>query len=136
MVLDDQSYDFVSTVAQDDADRLFAESMRGAELRMHGQAGLNMKLGALRIVPAEKQRLPSQALGWAGGGDVPIAPDDPSGLKTVEPFFEVRAPVEAAAHAVLLHGRSGKVRFALKPEPLLPRFSRWFRQLLQRRYQL
>jgi hypothetical protein len=38
--------------------------------------------------------------------------------------------------AALLHGRSGKIRFDLDPEPLLPRWIRRVRQLLQQRYQV
>ena len=37
---------------------------------------------------------------------------------------------------VLLHGRSGRIRFDLEPEPLLPRWLRRLWQLLQKRYQL
>lgn len=136
LLVDDEGFDFVATVGQNDADRLFSKKTPQAEVRLGGQAEFNLPSGMLRIVPAERQRLPSQALGWAAGGEVPVAPDDPSGLKAVEPFFEVRAPVDAVAGAVLLHGRSGKIRFELDPQPLLPRAMRWLRQLLQRRYQI
>ncbi|MDA1274861.1 MAG: hypothetical protein O2960_12560, partial [Verrucomicrobia bacterium] len=61
---------------------------------------------------------------------------DPQGQTTREPFFEVRAEVDAGDNAAVLHGRSGKIRFDLDPEPLLPRWIRRVRQLLQRRYQL
>jgi hypothetical protein len=36
----------------------------------------------------------------------------------------------------LIHGRSGRIRFDLEPEPLLPRWLRRLWQLLQKRYQL
>jgi putative peptide zinc metalloprotease protein len=75
-------------------------------------------------------------LGWAAGGEVRIARDDPQGLHAAEPFFEVRAPVTAAGEAALLHGRAGKIRFDLGSEPLLPRWLRRLRQLMQKRYQL
>jgi hypothetical protein len=67
---------------------------------------------------------------------VPVAADDPEGRKAVEPFFEVRAEVAAAPPVALLHGRAGRIRFDLAPEPLLPRWIRSLRQLLQKRYQL
>jgi hypothetical protein len=40
------------------------------------------------------------------------------------------------ADLALLDGRSGKIRFDLEPEPLLPRWMRRLWQLLQKRYQL
>jgi hypothetical protein len=36
----------------------------------------------------------------------------------------------------LLDGRSGEIRFDLPAEPLLPRWTRQLRQLLQKRYQI
>ena len=38
--------------------------------------------------------------------------------------------------AVLLHGRSGKLRFTLDPKPLLFQWAHLFRQFLQKRYKL
>ena len=82
--------------------------------------------------------LPSPALGWAAGGEVPVMMnDDKQGNKAAEPFFEVQVeiPDESAAVA-LLHGRTGKIRFDLESEPLLPRWLRRLWQLLQKRYGL
>jgi hypothetical protein len=42
----------------------------------------------------------------------------------------------AAGSTALLHGRAGKIRFNLEPEPLLPRWLRRLQQLLQKRYRL
>jgi putative peptide zinc metalloprotease protein len=53
-----------------------------------------------------------------------------------EPFYEVRLGIAAGTQAALYHGRSGKVRFRLAPEPLLRQWYRKLRQLLQQRYQL
>jgi hypothetical protein len=44
--------------------------------------------------------------------------------------------LERADPIALLHGRSGKIRFDLDPEPLLPRWLRRLYQLLQKRYQI
>ena len=71
-----------------------------------------------------------------GGGEVPVSAKDAQGRQTKEPFFEVRAQIPAAAEVALLHGRSGKIRFDLEPEPLLPRWIRRLLQLLQQRYQV
>jgi putative peptide zinc metalloprotease protein len=88
------------------------------------------------MIPGERRSLPSPALGWAGGGPIPVAQDDPDGRKTVEPFFEVRADLAPGTKATLLDGRSGEIRFDLPAEPLLPRWTRQLRQLLQKRYQI
>jgi putative peptide zinc metalloprotease protein len=86
------------------------------------------------VVPAENRNLPSAALGWSGGGEVPTARNDPHGA--AEPFFQVRTTVQPETGTALLHGRSGKVRFDLDSQPLLPRWIRKLRQVLQKRYQL
>ena len=49
-------------------------------------------------------------------------------------FFEQARKL--ADRPLLLDGRSGKIRFDLEPEPLLPRWIRRLRQLLQKRYQI
>jgi hypothetical protein len=89
-----------------------------------------------KVIPAEKRNLPSPALGWFSGGSVPIEPQDPYGQKAAEPFFEVRSEITDSNGATLMHGRSGMIRFDLSAEPLLPRWIRSLRQLLQKRYQL
>jgi putative peptide zinc metalloprotease protein len=136
LIVDPSAFEFTATVAQEDGDSLFAHRIVGAEARLFGQSQERLQLGTLQIVPAEQVRLPSAALGWMGGGDVRVARDDPQGVRAAEPFFEVRALVTAAHQTALLHGRAGKIRFDLEPEPLLPRWLRRLRQLLQKRYQL
>ncbi|MFO1500745.1 MAG: hypothetical protein U1G07_20560 [Verrucomicrobiota bacterium] len=136
LLVDPGGFEFTATVAQEDGDSLFAQRILGAEARLFGQTDTSLSLGQLTIVPSEQKRLPSPALGWAGGGDVRVTPDDPQGVHAAVPFFEVRAPVTGSGQAALLHGRAGKMRFDLQPEPLLPRWIRRLRQLLQTRYQL
>jgi hypothetical protein len=48
----------------------------------------------------------------------------------------VQLDMEMDTEASLYHGRSGRVRFKLPPEPLLRQGYRKLRQLLQERYQL
>jgi putative peptide zinc metalloprotease protein len=136
LIIDPSGFEFIATVAQEDGDSLFAQRVLGAEARLLGQTDRTLGLGPLRIVPAEQSRLPSPALGWAAGGDIRVAHDDPQGMRAAEPFFEVRAPIAASEGVALLHGRAGKIRFDLESEPLLPRWLRRLRQLLQKRYQL
>jgi hypothetical protein len=65
-----------------------------------------------------------------------VSQEDPQGRKAAEPFFEVRAEVKPGEGTALLHGRAGKIRLDLPSQPLLPRWMRSLRQLLQKRYQL
>lgn len=136
LIVNPSEFEFIATVAQEDGDSLFARKDLSAEARLFGEPERVLALGGLSIVPAEQRTLPSPALGWAGGGEMAIAQDDPQGVRAAEPFFEVRAPLTNANGAALLHGRAGKIRFNLGSEPLLPRWVRRLRQLLQKRYQL
>lgn len=136
LLLDPAGFEFTATVAQEDGESLFSRKIVASEARLFGQSERALRLGTISIVPAEQSRLPSPALGWFGGGEVRIAHDDPHGLHAAEPFFQVRAPVLDSKEAVLLHGRAGKIRFELEPEPLLSRWARRLRQLLQKRYQI
>jgi putative peptide zinc metalloprotease protein len=165
LVIDPRKFEFVATVLQADADRVFgADSavetpLRGvrvgaddhplggfgskggrlgeaslpARVRIAGQAGTVIDVENWSVVPGGQRELPSAALGWAGGGEVPVETNQTS--QAAEPFFEVHAQL-APTSVALLHGRSGTIRFSLAPEPLLPRWWRRLRQLLQKRYQV
>ncbi|MCX7867854.1 MAG: hypothetical protein N2438_12165, partial [Limisphaera sp.] len=114
--------------------RLFADPLQRPEVRLRGQAAQTLSVTRQRIVPADQQRLPSPALGWRGGGEVPVALEDPEGRRAAEPFFLVRAFLAAPSSVALLHGRSGQIRYTLPPEPLLHQWARRLHQLLQREY--
>jgi len=134
LVVQPTGFEFVATVAQTDADAAFARQPHGGEVRLRGQVGSVMTVSRWTVVPGGKQTLPSAALGWAAGGEVPVAPNEPE--KAKEPFFEIHAGLMPRAGVALLHGRSGTIRFDLDPEPLLQRWIRRLYQLLQKRYQL
>jgi putative peptide zinc metalloprotease protein len=140
LIVDPSSFEFVATVLQDDVDQLFTRTNNRAEIRLIGQAATTLLASNLRKIPAEMHTLPSAALGWAAGGDIPLARQEAQAggqtQRAAEPFFEVRADVQPVAEVTLVHGRTGKIRFDLDSEPLLPRIVRRFRQLLQRRYQI
>lgn len=141
VVVDPREFEFVATVVQADADEVFGSgssrakgaASRGAEVRLRGQSEIVIGVTQWKVVPGGKQKLPSAALGWMAGGEVPVAANQPDEAK--ELFFEVHASL-APTEAALLHGRSGTIRFALPSEPLLPRWWRRLRQLLQKRYQV
>ncbi len=136
LLLNPESFRFLAIVRQEDGDALFARQLPGAEVRLTGQVAPVVAVSDWKVIPGEQRTLPSAALGWLAGGEVAVAADDPQGQRAAEPFFEVQASVRASEEIALLDGRSGKIRFDLKPEPLLPRWTRRLWQLLQKRYQL
>lgn len=136
LLVNPAAFEFVAGVRQEDVQSLFGRQIRGAAVRLNGDAGTTLTVSAWRVIPGEQRMLPSAALGWKGGGDIPVAADDNSGSRTVEPFFEVVGKLDPTAGVPLLDGRSGKIRFALPAEPLLPRWTRDLWQLLQKRYQV
>jgi putative peptide zinc metalloprotease protein len=142
LLVNPESFEFAATVKQEDGDALFrqrpsnrdAAAISGAEVMLLGQAGTIVPIRSWRVIPSEQKTLPSPALGWMAGGEVPVSSEDPQ--QALEPFFELHADVQPDTKAALLHGRSGKIRFDLEPEPLLQRGVRRLLQLIQKRYQL
>jgi putative peptide zinc metalloprotease protein len=127
---------FTAVVSQSEAAELFNGQIRKVEVRLRGQGGENLEVPRYRIIPFQQEKLPSAALGWRGGGDVAVSAKDQAGLKTVEPFFQIIADLKPGPDALLLHGRSGRVRFTLESRPLLAQWTHSFRQLLQKRYKI
>ncbi len=135
-IVNEESFRFSAVVPQNEAANLFVDQIRKAEVRLYGQAGTNLEVQDYQIIPFQHERLPSAALGWFGGGEVPVSVSDETGLQAAEPFFQIYANLQPAPDATLLHGRGGRVRFSLGPQPLLLQWARKFRQLLQERYQI
>lgn len=136
LLINPGGFEFAVTVRQDDANALFDQGIRGAGVRLFGDAGTELPVRDLRIVPGEQRQLPSAALGWLRGGEVAVAVDDKQGTTAAQPFFEVIAQFGKTGDVVLLDGSSGRIRFDLPAEPLLPRWLRRLRQLLQKRYRI
>lgn len=137
VVLAEDRFTFDAVVTQHEAAWLFQQaalSRAQPEVRLRGQADHVLVVTGQRIVAAEHRRLPSAALGWRGGGQVPVALDDPEGRRAQEPFFLVRADLAPDPSVTLLHGRSRQTRYPLRPKPLLWQWGRKLRQLLQREY--
>ena len=131
------AFEFAATVREEDVNALFAKKIYGAKVRLYGDAGRKISVAHWRVIPGGQHVLPSAALGWSAGGEVPVAMDDNSqGNKSAEPFFKVLGDLDSADGVALLDGRSGKISFKLSPQPLLPRWTRSLRQLLQKRYQI
>ena len=102
------------------------------EVRLSGRVGRALPASISRQVPAPTDRLPSRALGTAGGGRIPVAADDPDGLRTRETVFQldVALPQENAVSEI---GGRVYVRFDHGSEALGVQGYRALRRLFLRR---
>jgi putative peptide zinc metalloprotease protein len=82
-----------------------------------------------RMVPSATRRLPSRALGSAGGGEWAIDTSDPEGLRTLVPVFELDLALPESPEAGAI-GEAVYVRFDHGMEPLAMRAYRGLRRLL------
>ncbi|MBT8347504.1 MAG: PqqD family peptide modification chaperone [Desulfofustis sp.] len=112
---------------------LVRENTTQVELRLIGNLDRLHKTRIDRQVPAASDRLPSAVLGTAGGGTIPVSPEDPDGLQTLQKTFqfEFRLPLEQQSV------RIGERVFALFDhgyEPIALQLFRSVRQLFLRRF--
>ncbi len=135
-IIDPEAFRFSAVVSQEEASNLFEDEIKRAEVRLYGQAGGNVDVSEMRVIPFQHDKLPSAALGWRGGGQVAVSPSDEEGVQAAEPFFQIYAFVRSHEDVMFFHGRSGKLRLTLDPEALLVQWGRELRQLLQKRYQI
>jgi putative peptide zinc metalloprotease protein len=82
-----------------------------------------------RVVPAATERLPSRALGTAGGGEWAVDSSDPEGLRTLAPVFELDLALPETSESGAI-GEAVYVRFDHGFEPLALRAYRGLRRLL------
>lgn len=135
-IINDKTFYFSSVVSQQEASRIFSNEIRKSRVKLSGEADIQIEVLDYTRIPMEHTILPSQALGWAGGGDIAVNTKDKSGKAALEPFYELRTNVSLKTGATLLQGRSGRIRFELGTEPLFKQWWRRLRQLIQKRYQI
>lgn len=142
-VVDRSALRFAAVLPQADAAELSAElgtlaPVANSELRLAGRRGEALNLASLRMVPYQRQRLMSPSLGFGGGGDVAIRPDDSSGTTAAEAFFEIQAEFAPGGLPtdLAMHGMSGVLRVPVAARPLGTRMWAGLQQLLQHRYGL
>lgn len=119
--------------------RIGSETEPGATVRMRVRGDPAQGFAGVieEVLPAQTQ-LPSESLGYLGGGLIAVSTDDQQGRRTARPFFEVRIRPEPAAGppaATLMSGQRVVVRFDLPPRPLAVQWWRSLQQLVQRRFQ-
>lgn len=138
-VLDVESgFQFVAIVPQESARELFGENLGNLRLRLSGQADHTFVLKKMTVLPYQRQRLPSVALGWLGGGEIAVTNDESRGEKASEEFYEIRLPIppQPENSAVLVHGQKGVLNIELSSRTLFERLNQAVRQLVQKRYRL
>lgn len=106
------------------------------EIRAHGRPSVTLNGMISKINPAGQSTLPSQALGYAVGGEVETESNDHRGLQTTQQFFEIRVQPESQDTFDLLTGQRVVVRCNLTPKPLAMQWYRSLRQLFQRRFNI
>jgi putative peptide zinc metalloprotease protein len=115
---------------------LFGQANADAGVRLAGMKSVTVPVGPLELVPYQRQRLMSPALGFGGGGETAVRADDSSGTLASEPFFEIHAPIDDAAlpHAAAYHGMTGVLRVPVHARPIAEPIWASLQQLLQRHY--
>ena len=141
MVLDTTSFDFLAVVSQEEVSRLFVDDMRHVSVRLNGDAFTEIPVENVSAIPAARDRLPSAALGWLGGGEIETrAGGEDFGERTAEPVYLVRASLKddrgILSKILMSHGRSGKIRFHLTDTPIALQGIRKARQALQKYYKM
>lgn len=137
-LVDTRSFRFSGVISQEQAQEIFGSRIQGGNVAVAGQADHAVGLDDISVIPYESTHLASAALGWMGGGDVPVRTDENSGTQTREPFFVLRGnlPAKLPEGLVAMHGLSGKMKIRLRPQTLWAQGSMAMRQLVQKRYSL
>lgn len=108
---------------------LIREKVTGVEVRMAERPAKPLKADIERIVPAAELMLPSVALGVTGGGDIPIDPSDPEGLRALESHFQLDISLPEKVKCPHIGARV-YVRFEHGTMPLATQWYRSLRQLV------
>lgn len=135
-VLPDTGPTLLAAVTDDLAPRVLPRLTPGAstaQARLRGSAGTEIDATVTRVWPAGSRELPTTALASSTGGMILQDPEDPR--RALNPITQIELEPHAEANdlAGLMHGRRGRVRIELPPEPLAPRLVRHFRALIDAR---
>lgn len=127
---------FLAAVTQEQSSALFKEEKLNAQIKFHGNTKEIIDADTLNVLPYEKDILPSAALGWLGGGDIPVVRDDPSGTRTTENFFEVKVEFPNKEGLKFYHGRTGRLKIQLQNRTFFDRAVLKVQQVLQKHYKI
>ncbi len=136
-IIDTTEFRFVAAISQDDGSRIFSSKNHSFSVRLNGDAFTDIAIESVKAIPTAQNELPSEALGWSGGGDIEVNTAGGNPTQTAEPFYLVQASFKHKEDGVLfLQGRAGKIRFHLGYTPLAKQASRKARQMLQKYYRV
>jgi len=122
----------VVVVSQSDI-ALVRERTKSVELRLAGNIKKIFATAVDRHVPAASDRLPSPVLGTAGGGTIPVAPDDPRKVQTLKKTFQFEFKLPLAKEQVKI-GERVYALFDHGYEPIALQWYRSIRQLFLRQF--
>jgi putative peptide zinc metalloprotease protein len=111
---------------------LIREKVTGVEVRMADRPERLWKADIERIVPSAGSKLPSAALGTTGGGEIPVDPSDPAGLRAMVSVFQIDLGLEEEFADPHIGGRA-YVRFEHDRMPLAQQLYRNLVQLFLRK---
>ncbi|MGD9224207.1 MAG: HlyD family efflux transporter periplasmic adaptor subunit [Desulfobacteraceae bacterium] len=112
---------------------LVRQRITGVSVKLAEHPSTTIEAIIKRIVPAADLNLPSAALGTGGGGNIPVDPTDPKGLRALSAIFQidislpeqvVNPHIGGRVHVRLDHGRM----------PLMMQWYRGLRQLFIRKF--
>lgn len=119
-------------VSQADVD-LVRRRNEGVLVRLAEDLDRIYEARVLREVPGAEARLPSNALGLAGGGEFAVAPWDQEGLQTMENLFQFELQLPPDVRQAKVGGRV-YVRFDHGSTPLAYQWYRSLRQMFLKRF--
>ncbi len=102
--------------------------LKSVEVRLAESPGKSIMARISQILPTATNRLPTKALGAAGGGSIAVDARDSDGLTASEPFFIVDLALSSQAPISGFGGRV-HVRFDYASEPIFWRAKRRIRRL-------
>jgi len=123
----------IRTVVTQDDIGLVRELTKSVQVRLVNNIKTFYSARIVREVPAASDQLPSPALGYMGGGLIPVDPSSGDGDKAFEPVFQIELEFPAEANARNL-GERVYVRFDFGTEPLAWQWFRLARQLFLRQF--
>lgn len=108
---------------------LLRQRVTGARVVLSERPDRALSATLLRETPRASEKLPSRALGRAGGGSIALNPADAGGLTAAEPWFQVdlRLPPDAAPNGI---GGRAYVHLEHGREPVWRQAARAVQQLL------
>ncbi|MCP4117583.1 MAG: HlyD family secretion protein [Desulfobacteraceae bacterium] len=112
---------------------LVRKKVTGVEVRLAEQPATPLRAEIKRIIPAAALNLPSAALGTGGGGDIPMDPTDPDGLRALETHFQLDLSLPEEIRTPHIGGRVF-VRIEHGTMPLAMQWYRRLRQLFLRKF--